>query len=65
MHLIAIAKAVRTTPNAETFTRQSLPFCLACGNGFAELPSALEPFAIAYRSLHQEPEIPSSTSRKK
>jgi len=37
---IATARVVRTTPNAETLTCQSLPLCLACGNGFAELPSA-------------------------
>jgi hypothetical protein len=35
---IAVAKAIRIKPNAETLTNQSFLFCL--------LPSALEPFAI-------------------
>ncbi|NEQ69258.1 MAG: hypothetical protein F6K21_27975 [Symploca sp. SIO2D2] len=45
------ALAVRTTQNAETFTCPSLPFCLAYGNGKAELPSAfcLLPFATVSR----------------
>jgi hypothetical protein len=39
------------SPNTQTKTRQSFPFCLLLRRTLRELPFALEPFAIDPKSL--------------